>query len=207
MKQRIYYDSEFTGLRKDTTLVSIGFISEDGTKSFYAEFTDYNKEHIDDWLQTNVINNLTLIPQISKGCGGIEFWDSEPPKEYANAIEMELDDKDMSHFRCSGETPMIVNRLERWFAQFEEGLEIWSDCLAYDWVLFCDLFGAFNLPDNVYYIPFDICTSFKHKGIDPDVNREEFAFYKETPSDAQKHNSLWDAKVIRLCDIRMRMEY
>lgn len=76
-------------------------------------------------------------------------------------------------------------------------VEMWSDCLAYDWVLFCQLFcGAFDIPDNVYYIPFDICTMFKLKGIDPDINREEFAGVADAK---EKHNALHDAEVIRSC--------
>ena len=90
----------------------------------------------------NVIDNLTMTNHITASCGGAEFWDTDD-KHYDNALEFELADKDMSVFRCIGETPMIVDRLKRWFAQFEEGVEIWSDCLSYDWVLFCDLFLIF----------------------------------------------------------------
>lgn len=49
----------------------------------------------------------------------------------------------------------------------------------------------------MYYIPFDICTMFKLKCIDPDINREEFA--ELTEFKIQKHNSLWNAKVIKAC--------
>ncbi|WP_376716592.1 hypothetical protein [Vagococcus carniphilus] len=56
---KVFFDTEFTGLHKDTTLISIGLIAENGNK-FYAEFTDYDKTQIDDWLQENVINNLYL---------------------------------------------------------------------------------------------------------------------------------------------------
>lgn len=74
---------------------------------------------------------------------------------------------------------------------------MWSDCLAYDWVLFCQLFGhAFNIPSNVYYIPFDIATLFKLIGIDPDINREEFA---DMPQGSLKHNAAWDARIIKKC--------
>lgn len=52
------------------------------------------------------------------------------------------------------------------------------------------------IPKNVYYIPFDICTLFKVKGIDPDINREEFSNYNSTGT---KHNALHDAKVIKAC--------
>ena len=53
----IYFDTEFTGLRKDTSLISIGLIDSDG-RTFYAEFTDYDRSQIDKWIRQNVINNL-----------------------------------------------------------------------------------------------------------------------------------------------------
>lgn len=43
---KVYFDAEFTGLHRDTTLISIGLISESG-HHFYAEFNDYNKDQID----------------------------------------------------------------------------------------------------------------------------------------------------------------
>jgi len=90
-------------------------------------------------------------------------------------------------------------------------VEIWSDCLAYDWVLFNDIFGhAFNIPKNIYYIPFDICTLFKMKGVDPDIDREEFAdgwISTEgkliNPDLINKHNALWDAIIIKACYDRL----
>lgn len=83
------------------------------------------------------------------------------------------------------------------FIEPYDNVEIWSDCLSYDWVLFNQIWGhAFNIPKKIYYIPFDICTLFKAKGIDPDVNREDFA---EMTKGSQKHNALWDAKVIKAC--------
>ena len=56
---KVYFDTEFTGLQKDTDLISIGFVSENG-KTFYAEFTDYDESKCDDWIQKNVIDNLIL---------------------------------------------------------------------------------------------------------------------------------------------------
>ena len=53
----LYFDTEFTGLRKDTTLISIGIVSEDGRK-FYAEFTDYDESQCGDWIKQNVILNF-----------------------------------------------------------------------------------------------------------------------------------------------------
>ena len=200
--QKIFFDTEFTGLHKKTTLISIGLVSECG-KTFYAEFTDYDKTQINDWLKDNVISNLQFTDRITNAVGSSERWLSDKGK-YSNALEMCLAKKDMSNFDCIGKTPMVKNRLEQWLSQFEQ-VEMWSDCLAYDWVLFNQIFGhAFNIPKNVYYIPFDICTLFKLKGIDPDISREMFAS-NISSSDVDnlmqdlKHNALWDARVIRMC--------
>jgi DNA polymerase III epsilon subunit-like protein len=40
---KIFFDTEFTGLHKDTTLISIGLVSEDNRK-FYAELIDYKED-------------------------------------------------------------------------------------------------------------------------------------------------------------------
>ena len=56
---KLFFDTEFTGLHKDTTLISIGIISED-ERTFYAELTDYDKSQVDDWIKENVIDNLLL---------------------------------------------------------------------------------------------------------------------------------------------------
>ena len=54
---KIFFDTEFTGLHKNTTLISIGLIDENG-RTFYAEFTDYDKSQCDDWIKEHVIDNL-----------------------------------------------------------------------------------------------------------------------------------------------------
>ena len=175
-KTKIFFDTEFTGLQNGTTLISIGAISECG-KTFYAELTDFNLLQVDTWIEENVLSKLHLDiekhGQNSTSCVG----------------------NDWLYKGTKYETGLMI---EAWLKQFEE-VEIWSDCLAYDWVLFNDLFGgAFRIPKNVYYIPFDICTLFKIKAIDPDVSREKFGC-GEVYSEMPKHNALWDARVIKMC--------
>lgn len=176
---KIFFDTEFTGLHQKTTLISIGCVSEDG-RTFYAEFNDYDNTQLNNWLIENVINNLKY------------FTDS-----YITKYEKEL-----KNYEIKGTTNEIKKALERWLSQFDS-IEMWSDCLAYDWVLFNNIFGdAFSIPKNVYYIPFDISTLFKIKGIDPDINREEFAkerLIKTCICAGPKHNALWDATVIMEC--------
>jgi hypothetical protein len=171
---RIFWDCEFTGLHYNTTLISIGCIAEHG-QIFYGEFTDYDKSQVDDWIQEHVINNL-ILTEIQKQNGGRGGCIQEG---------------------YVGDTQYIKSCLESYLGQFDS-VEMWSDCLAYDWVLFCELWGgALNIPKNIYYIPFDICTLFQNKGINPDVNRERFAGVVAGEKD--KHNALWDAKVIKAC--------
>ncbi len=166
---KIFFDTEFTGLHQKTTLISIGLVSECG-KQFYAEFTDYDHKQIDYWLDETVIKNLYL-------------------DTYSNCA-------DLSDWKIKGDNEQVKNTLSIWLKQFEK-VEMWSDCLAYDWVLFNNIFGgAFDIPKSVYYIPFDICTLFKVKGIDPDINRELFA---ENFRESKKHNSLFDAEIIKAC--------
>lgn len=164
---KIFMDTEFTGLHKNTKLINIGLISEDG-RSFYGELNDYGEVN-DSWLLENVIDNLLY--------GTEYFYVVADRTVYGNKKE-------------------VSYALKDWLQQFEE-VEIWSDCLAYDWVLFNDLFDhAFNLPSNIYYIPFDICTLMKIKGVEPDISREEFI---QNPITGKKHNSIYDARVIRAC--------
>ena len=166
---KIFFDTEFTGLHKNTTLISIGLVAENG-RTFYAELTDYDESQVDSWLEENVIKNLTIPTG-----GYIGNYDD------ANVL---------------GNSDFVRMHLRSWLETFEK-VEMWSDCLAYDWVLFNHIFGhAFSIPRNVYYIPFDLCTLLKVKGVDPDVSREEFSGMADA---SRKHNALWDAEVIKAC--------
>lgn len=170
---KVFFDTEFTGLHQNTSLISIGMISDDD-HTFYAEFTDFQVSQCDEWIRENVLSNLRYNLAEDKGL-------------------YEINSKDTT---VCGHTRFIVDRLERWLEKFYK-IKLWSDCLSYDFVLFNQLWGhAFNIPKNIYYIPFDICTGFEFKGIDPDISREEFSGMTEG---SQKHNALWDAKVIKAC--------
>jgi hypothetical protein len=180
---KLFFDTEFTGLHQNTTLISIGLIAETG-QTFYAELIDFDRSQIDNWLKKNVLKNLSF----------------DPDKYQGMTFTAKNEEAKSDHFSWTGQTNMkyLRNYLEGWLNQFDK-VEMWSDCLSYDWVLFNQIFGhAFNIPRNVYYIPFDICTLFKIKGVDPDINREKFGC-GEAYSEMPKHNALWDARVIKMC--------
>lgn len=182
---------EFTGLHQHTTLISIGIVSDCG-KSFYAELNDYDQSQVDDWLKENVIAKLRFSPPEQ---GEDEYFVAT--RDIRNPAPNDLYKGYSVELRC--DQIGLRAELSRWLRQFRQ-VEMWSDCLSYDWVLFCQIFGgAFGVPENVYYIPFDICTLFKASNIDPDINRESFACIHTNDPKHTKHNALWDAQIIKKC--------
>ena len=85
---KIFFDTEFTGLHKDTTLISIGLIDENG-RTFYGEFSDYDESKCDDWIRENVIKHLKWSKE-----GPVEdfvniyvnSWESFGSKEYIKIV-------------------------------------------------------------------------------------------------------------------------
>ena len=195
---KVFLDTEFTGLHQNTSLLSIGIIDEDG-RTFYAEISDYDFTQMDEWLLENIMSHMIFEPAKP---GEEEYYSAERFDD--NPIGQDLY-KSYS-LKMRGTIKEVAQELEKWLNQYDK-VEIWSDCLAYDWMLFCQMFGgAMNIPSNVYYIPFDICTLFIMEGIDPDISREFYIRERLDNIDMplfMKHNALWDAKVIRECFFKL----
>jgi len=171
---RVFFDSEFTGLRQDTTLISLGLVADDGSM-FYAEFTDYDRTQVFDWLEENVLQHLWLSRP------------DQPRPWYGGSDKL---------VTCLGNRREVADRLREWLSQWER-VEMWGDIIPFDWVLLNELWGGiFNIPPNVFYICYDICTLLKIKGYEPTINREEFAAFAGAEN---KHNALYDALVIKAC--------
>lgn len=181
----IYFDTEFTGLHKNTTLISIGLVDEDG-KSFYAIFNDYDRKQCDKWIQDNVIKHLNLVPKEELDengnflyrCTGGEYWVVQGNKEH------------------------IKKYLTEWLEQYDK-IQLISDVCHYDMVLFIDIFGgAFDIPENVSPVCHDICQDIADKFMLSDIeafnySREELLTYYHIDVKGEKHNSLYDALVIK----------
>jgi hypothetical protein len=182
-RRRIFMDSEFTGLHQRTRLVSLGIVSDAGD-IFYAESTDYGAgiETVDDEACFREYIKPNLLGQ-----AGVE------------QLINETDDSKHNMGLVAHENAIAAG-LRAWLhliSPTPDSIEVWADCLAYDWVLFCALYGrALDIPENVYYIPFDLCTLLLLKNINPDITREQLA---ELSGDQPKHNALHDARVLKLC--------
>lgn len=192
----IFFDCEFTGLRKDTTLISIGLVSVND-ETFYAEFTDYNKKYVDEWIKENVINNLR--------------FNHETPYTFireSNSINYSVEMVD--------NFSNISKELNLWLNNYiEEGYKIQfvSDVCHYDFVLLLDLITngeciINNLSENIspvcYDVNNDIMNYYDFNCYEAfDYNREDIIRELSLIDDnllkesTMKHNSLYDAKVIK----------
>ncbi len=177
----LFFDCEFTGLHKDTTLVSIGIVAENG-KKFYAEFSDYDESQCDDWIKENVLKHTILAGN--------------------DTLAARLGE-DSNTTAVLGNKADIRYELGEWLKQFDE-VQFVSDVCHYDMVLLIDIFGtAFGLPGNVSAACHDINQDIaKHYGISKreafDKSREDIVseLYGQQ-IEGEKHNALYDAEVIK----------
>ncbi len=162
----VFLDCEFTGLKKNTDLISIALVSESG-KEYYA-VTHYDQFVVDTnpFLKENVEPNLGTEERKSK----IEIF-----FEITKFFEGLINDAD-------------------------DQIRIIGDHIAYDWVLFCDLFSGERWPEYLHYIPLDISSLFWAAGVDPDIKRSDYAFEdEEIIPKVVVHNALEDAILLKKC--------
>lgn len=209
---KLFFDCEFTGLHKNTTLISLGIVSED-YKTFYAEFFDYDIDQCDEWIKENVIKNLTLnFPTMSGDVEEAKRRLKKLKEKGYKLADLPVRAGMYDGFCTSitkdnitevvGDKEWIANELKDWLKQFDS-VQFVSDVCHYDFVLLIDLFGsAWDLPDNVnpacYDINQEIAREFEIS------QKEAFEFDREyiifclsgQGVRGKKHNALYDAVVI-----------
>jgi hypothetical protein len=183
-RSKLFFDTEFTGLRQGTGLISLALCAADG-RELYAELSDFEREACDPWVARHVLPHTRWLHRQPLPAPRLE-------REGGTSL-------------CLGGRERVRQTLQEWLAGFGP-VELWGDCPAYDWVLFCELFGgALALPSSVYYIPFDLATLLRVRGLDPDSDRAELAGGLEAAAGAgaARHNALTDARLIRACHARL----
>lgn len=173
----IYFDTEFEGLRKDAKLISLGMVTDDG-KELYFEFDDIDENKQDQWIKDNVLANTVLY-------GGKDINQMTTEENF-----------------YKGNKEQAKGVLLHWLNQFDE-VQFVSDVCHYDFVFLIDIFGsAFDLPKNVnpycYDINKDIMDYFWISEKEAfDCSREEVLNNIGVEISGDKHNSMYDARVIR----------
>ena len=181
---KIYFDTEFTGLTKDTDLVSIGLIAENSS-TFYGEINDFDITKCDQWVKDNVVSKLKYYNKYD--C----YY-----KENDHSIET-LDTKHR-----------VGIQLALWLNTFLEEIEFVSDVAHYDFTLLIDLLtqgkSALDLPEYITPAVYDINQLMAQKlnltmQQAFDYSREQLLeeLFKYNPYKEHKHNALYDAVVIK----------
>lgn len=183
-----FFDTEFTGLRKDTTLISIGIVSDTGDR-FYAELTDYDEGMCDEWIEKNVLDHLVLS-------GNAELEES-----------LAADNKTTT---VIGSKADVCCELMEWLemdANFDSDYAavFVSDVSHYDMVLLIDLLvgNAKMLPKFITPACHDINQDISmildiSEKAAFDISREQLLTDRGIAlPKGQKHNALYDAEVIK----------
>jgi hypothetical protein len=159
---------------------------DEGGRCFYGEFTDYDESQVSDWIEENVLSHLML-----KDRGMME--------RLKNAFK----DGGYDITMVRGGRAVVFSVLKHWLDKYDE-IQFVSDVCHYDFVLLIDLFGtAFDLPNNICPSCHDINQDIaSYYGVSEytafDINRDEIVDEPFLSEFVSKHNSLYDALVIRL---------
>lgn len=191
----IYVDMEFTGLRRDASLISIALCTAQG-HSFYAEFTDFDYSQITPWILENVLKYTVNPPTHLEG----------------------------DHWTMRGTRKEITKNLMYWLDAVREhtgsGIQFVGDVSHYDFVFLIDLLwgNATVMPEwvcadivNLNQDLANVTHEMMKRNDDPngvpleynpyftafDTDREEYAKFLPGSVDGIKHNALHDAYIIR----------
>ena len=189
---KIYFDTEFTDLNKETELISIGLVDEEGN-TFYGEITDFDTNKCSDFVIGNVV---PLLKYYNKG---VDSFSRQVKKSNFNSL---LADEIL------GTKEEVRQYLLKWLDTKGDKIEWVSDCCHFDMVLLIDLLygNAFNMPigkvcPGCHDTNQDIARIFNIDEVEAfNKNREEIVNgYCKTPlTNIDKHNALYDAEVIRI---------
>ena len=171
---KVFLDLEFTGLHRLSTPISVALVVEDG-KTYYAEFTDFDKYQITEFIETQVLSKLTIET--------FDLYTDYEPNE--------------DNIRVKGNTQLVQETLTEFIAKYSQNnLEFWMDCPVFTWSIFLDIIGGLkNLPKNIERLPYDLHTACKLFGYDTRGDRRSILPNYDELIVEGENNSLNDARI------------
>lgn len=122
---RFWFDTEFIEDGHTIDLLSIGLVAEDG-REYYAVSSDADWSRASDWVTKNV------LPHLLDQCLPFKVTDPKSRRQIRHEI-----------LEFVGETPVDAH------SGRQKRHEFWAYYGAYDWVVFCQLFGRMiDLPKH-----------------------------------------------------------
>jgi DNA polymerase III epsilon subunit-like protein len=171
----VFIDAEYTGEHAYTTLVSLGLATLEGDE-LYLRLNDYDPDQVSDWLRANVLN---MIPDEGR-------VNSAQAYELLAAFLSGYSSGERVHLVSAG----LGSDLLLTFELFKHA----RPELQYFHALHC-------LPDYLNHTHhFDLNTLMVLAGADPDGNRDEFIGHEIS---GVRHDALHDARVVRLCFLKL----
>jgi hypothetical protein len=173
--KKVFFDTEFTRSGQNTTLISIGFVSEDD-KELYIELNDYDRNQVTPWLKENILPLLEgKGVSTQEAVALIEEW-----------LEQIADGGLIQLVSAGKDLDLIL--LSNLWARVKPGsaLRSWQDDLP-------------NYIGHRYHI--DLDTIFALNGINPEIERIEFL---GTRIDNIRHKAIDDARLIKACWEKMK---
>jgi len=180
---KYFFDTEFieSSERKTIDLISIGIVAEDGRK-YYAISTEFDASLASEWVKENVLSKLPPRPE---SFNPVE----ESPRQISESKTWK------SRETIKFDIVKFVNEHEeedsprRFWAKHFTPIEFWAAWAAYDWVVFCWIFGdMIDLPKGFPYYCNDVIQWMNQLG----MTRE---FLPPDPENA--HNALADAQWVK----------
>lgn len=167
---KYFLDTEFieSSERKTIDLISIGIVAEDGRK-YYAISTEFEASLASEWVKENVLSKLPPRPGTFN------------PTETSPRI--------VSESKAWKSRQQIREEIFKFTSQDVSPLEFWAGWAAYDWVVFCWIFGdMIDLPDGYPYNCNDIIQWMNQLRL-----TREFL----PPDPENTHNALVDAQWVK----------
>ena len=107
MTINVFLDTEFTSLEAEACLISIGLITEDGDRNFYAELPDAYSENI---CSDFVIKEVLPLLDAKSLADEVKYKSTYAKMSFAD---------------------LRIN-LQNWFAALTDPVQVWSDSPQHD---------------------------------------------------------------------------
>ncbi len=169
MTIRVFLDTEFTSLDQSASLISIGLITEDASRSFYAEL---------------------LNTYLQEKCSAFVLQEVLPLLDAPLLVEP-INYKNVYARMTLAETCLHLNY---WVAALIDPVQIWTDAPNHDWRYIQQIFSTTGLPYNLLTTP----NAILGEDISANARYQNTVEREYSQNSLKRHHALDDAKAIRL---------
>jgi hypothetical protein len=193
---RYWLDTEFIDDGKTIDLISIGIVAENGSE-LYLQSCEFDHRKASEWVKENVLAHLVMCRHTEHyrrhEVAGLYRTDRAYHAKFGGQCSHPAYGPN-GYAVCPWRTrEQIKSELIAFFDPEKYGKpEIWGWCSGYDWVAFCQLFGAMmELPADYPHYMCDIQQVLDTKGITDDQLPKQQGQAHDALEDAQHIKTIW----------------